>query len=99
VAYGARPGGGHAVDQAREGIRAGLLTLRTIWPFADVVVDRLAAQARRFVVAELNLGQIRGEVERAVRGRATVSGLHRADGLQITPDQILAELRTALAVP
>jgi 2-oxoglutarate/2-oxoacid ferredoxin oxidoreductase subunit alpha len=85
----------HAVDQARAGgVRAGLLTLKTIWPFADAVIDRLAGRAKRFLVAELNLGQMRGEVERVVRGRAAVSGLHRADGLQITPDQILTELQT-----
>lgn len=94
VAYGCTArAAAHAVDQARaQGVRAGLLTLRTIWPFADHVVDRLAEQARRFVVAELNLGQVRGEVERVVAGRAEVTGLHRADGQQLTPDRILAEL-------
>lgn len=96
VAYGCTArAAAHAVDQARaEGIHAGLLTLRTIWPFADPAIDRLAGRAGRFLVAELNLGQIRGEVERVVRGRAPVTGLHRLDGLQLTPDQVLAELRS-----
>lgn len=95
VAYGCTArAAAHAVDQARaEGLRVGLVTLRTIWPFADPVIDRLAEQARHIVVAELNMGQIRGEVERVVRGRARVSGVHRADGLQINPDHLLGELR------
>jgi 2-oxoglutarate ferredoxin oxidoreductase subunit alpha len=94
IAYGCTArAAAHAVDRARdEGIRAGLVTLRTIWPFADSLVDQLAEQVVRFVVAELNFGQIRAEVERVARGRADVTGLHRADGLQLTPDRILAEL-------
>jgi 2-oxoglutarate ferredoxin oxidoreductase subunit alpha len=94
VAYGCTArAAAHAVDLARdEGVPAGLLTLRTIWPFPDAVIDRLAARASRFVVAELNLGQVRAEVERVVRGRAEVAGLHRTDGLQLSPVQIVAEL-------
>jgi 2-oxoglutarate ferredoxin oxidoreductase subunit alpha len=94
VAYGCTArAAAHAVDLARdEGVPAGLLTLRTIWPFPDAVIDRLADRASRFVVAELNLGQVRAEVERVVRGRAEVAGLHRTDGLQLSPVQILAEL-------
>lgn len=100
VAYGCTArAAAHAVTLAREeGIRAGLLKLKTIWPFADPVIDRLAERAGRFVVAELNLGQIRGEVERVVSGRAPVTGIHRADGKQITPDQILESLRAQAPV-
>ena len=47
------------------------------------------------VVPELNLGQIRYEVERLSAGRARVEGIHRADGLQITPEQILAVVQRA----
>ena len=100
VAYGCTArAAAHAVTLAREeGIRAGLLKLKTIWPFADPVIDRLAERAGRFIVAELNLGQIRGEVERVVSGRAPVTGIHRADGKQITPDQILESLRAQAPV-
>jgi 2-oxoglutarate/2-oxoacid ferredoxin oxidoreductase subunit alpha len=94
VAYGCTArAAAHAVAIARaNGQRAGLLKLKTIWPFADRVIDRLADRAIRFVVPELNLGQIRAEVERVVAGRARVQGIHRADGMQILPDQILAHL-------
>jgi 2-oxoglutarate ferredoxin oxidoreductase subunit alpha len=95
VAYGCTArSAAHAVAEARaQGEKVGLVKLKTIWPFADPVIDRLAGRVRRFIVPELNLGQIRLEVERACNGRAIVDGIHRADGLQISPDQILSELR------
>lgn len=95
VAYGCTArAAAHAVTLAREeGLRVGLLKLKTIWPFADPVIDALSDRVSRLVVAELNLGQIRAEVERVVAGRAKVDGIHRADGKQITPDEILESLR------
>ncbi len=45
------------------------------------------------VVAELNLGQYRREIERLVAGRARVVGVHRVDGELISPQQIEEALR------
>ncbi|MDJ0923822.1 MAG: 2-oxoacid:acceptor oxidoreductase subunit alpha [Acidimicrobiia bacterium] len=100
VAYGCTArAAAHAVTLARrDGMRVGLLKLKTIWPFADPVIDRLAATTDTFIVPELNLGQVRAEVERVVAGRAAVTGINRADGKQITPDEILAVLRERAAV-
>ncbi len=82
-----------AVEQARaRGIKAGALKILTIWPFPEAHVRAIAARVPRIVVAEMNLGQIRLEVERVVAGRAVVQGVHRADGLAITPEQILAAI-------
>ena len=91
VAYGCTARSAeHAVEFARErGHRVGLLKLKTIWPFGDAIIDQLADRIDRFVVPELNLGQIRLEVQRVVGGRAKVEGINRADGLQISPEQIL----------
>jgi len=50
---------------------------------------------RRVVVAELNDGQMRREIERLAcqQGlqRADIAGVHRLDGELITPQQILEE--------
>ncbi len=91
VAYGCTArAAAHAVSLARdEGHRVGLLKLKTIWPFADPVIDALAERCDRIIVPELNLGQVRPEVERVAAGRARVAGIHRADGKQITPQEIL----------
>lgn len=83
----------HAVALARErGIKAGMLKLLTLWPFPEGRVRALAAKAPRIVVAEMNLGQIRLEVERVAAGQTVVQGVHRADSLPITPEQILAAI-------
>jgi 2-oxoglutarate ferredoxin oxidoreductase subunit alpha len=100
IAYGCTArAAAHAVTLAREeGLRVGLLKLKTIWPFADPVIDALANRTERFIVPELNLGQIRSEVERVVAGRASITGINRADGRQITPDEILETLRAQVPV-
>jgi len=57
----------HAVTTARaEGLKAGLFRLITAWPFPEERVRELARQGKRFVVPELNYGQMSREVERCV---------------------------------
>jgi len=83
-----------AVLRARsDGIRAGLVRPTTLWPFPSSAVAEVAAQVDTMIVAEMNMGQMIGEVERAAAGRARVLGHLRADGEPITP----AELEAALA--
>lgn len=95
VSYGATArAAAHAVTLAREqGLKCGWLKLLTVWPFPEERIRELAAKVPRLVVAEMNLGQIRLEVERLAAGRAQVQGVHRADGLAITPEQIVAALQ------
>lgn len=82
-----------AVKIARQrGRKVGLIKLYTLWPFPARVFRRLARKGKRFVIAEMNLGQLSLELERVV-GRKKVRGVHRADGQLITPDEILAALR------
>jgi len=76
----------------RRGARVGLFRPRTLWPFPAREVADLAGRARALVVAEMNLGQIVGEVERAVAGRAAVTGRFRADGQPMTPQDVLEAL-------
>jgi 2-oxoglutarate ferredoxin oxidoreductase subunit alpha len=101
VAYGGTArAAAHTVTLAREqGLKLGLLRPITLWPFPEAAVRRLAGQVRRLVVAEMNLGQVRLEVERLSAGRAEVRGVHRVDGLAITPEQILAAARDEAGAP
>jgi 2-oxoglutarate ferredoxin oxidoreductase subunit alpha len=94
VAYGGTArAAAHAVSLARErGVKLGLLRPITLWPFPEAAVRELAGRVTRLIVPELNLGQIRYEVERLSAGRALVEGVHRADGLPITPEQILEKV-------
>lgn len=100
IAYGITA---RAADEAlqrlrAEGVRAGMLRLVTLWPFPERAVAALAGRVRSLLVAEMNLGQMVREVERAVAGRVPVSGLFRSDGRPITPEQVVdsvAALATA----
>ena len=97
VAYGASARAAqHAATLARaQGIRAGVFKLQTIWPFPEAAIRTLAQHVPQIVVPEMNLGQVRYEVERLAAGRAQVRGVNRADGLGITPEQIVAALAEA----
>jgi 2-oxoglutarate ferredoxin oxidoreductase subunit alpha len=77
------------VRQLRDqGVRAGLLRTRTIWPFSTARLKELAEQVKLVVVPELNVGQLVLEVERAVCGRAPVRALGRVDGHLFEPEEI-----------
>jgi 2-oxoglutarate ferredoxin oxidoreductase subunit alpha len=85
-----------AVREARaEGIRAGLLRLISLWPFPEELVHELAKNVRALIVAEMNLGQVRREVERQAGG--PVRGVHHAGGKMIAPNTILDAIREANA--
>ncbi|HUW64065.1 MAG TPA: transketolase C-terminal domain-containing protein [Spirochaetia bacterium] len=94
VAYGSVVRAAHrAVVWAREkGLRAGLLQLQTIWPFPAAEVASLGQRVRRIIVPEMNLGQLVGEVERAVGGKTDVVSLSGLAGRLFTPDEILKEI-------
>jgi len=70
------------------GVRVGYVRLKTIWPFPEEVVSRLAETTSKVIVPEMNLGQISGEVER-VAGRRVTKLNKIGGGELITPDDIL----------
>jgi len=99
VAYGieARVAMG-AVELARKkGIKAGLLKLITIWPFPDEAIRKLAERVGGIVVAEINLGQIYREVERASQGKIPLRGVFHAGGRIHTPQEVLRGIEEVMA--
>lgn len=82
-----------AIRAARaQGIRAGLFRAITLWPFPTEKIAALAEQVDRIVVAEMNLGQMLGEVERAAGNAKRIHTCLKADGETITPEEILAAI-------
>jgi len=85
-----------AVRRARrEGMKAGMLRLKTLWPFPDEAIRRLTAHARKIIVPEMNLGQIVLEVERVIHGKADVIKLGKVNGDLFHPDEVFAVLKEA----
>jgi 2-oxoglutarate ferredoxin oxidoreductase subunit alpha len=68
------------------------LTLHSLWPAPERAIQAALQDVQRVVVAELNLGQYRREIERFVHGRE-ILGLNRVDGELIAPDQFLEMIR------
>jgi 2-oxoglutarate ferredoxin oxidoreductase subunit alpha len=92
----------HAVKLAREqGIRAGLLRPIVVWPFPEQRVRELARRpgVAGFVVAELNLGQIALEVERAAAERVPVARVTHAGGTVHHPEEILEAIVRLAGAP
>lgn len=83
-----------AVREARKaGIPVGLLRLISLWPFPEETLMEIADSADNFIVAEMNLGQISREVERAVK--RPVKGVFHAGGEMLPPDRILHAIQAA----
>ncbi len=93
VAFGVTAGAmREAVATARSGgHRVSALTVHSLWPVPETAIRAALAGARRAVVAELNQGQYRREIERLAHG-VSVLGLNRNDGELITPEQFLEAL-------
>jgi 2-oxoglutarate ferredoxin oxidoreductase subunit alpha len=83
-----------ALELRKDGIRAGVLQLITLWPFADQEVALLGGRAKTVVVTEMNYsGQVAGEVQRVLGGEADIRRVNSYSGQIITPQEILKAIR------
>jgi len=83
-----------AVRQARaEGISVGLLRPISLSPFPKTILQDLAERAEKFLVVEMNAGQMLDDVRLAVEGMAPVEFYGRMGGVVPFPDEILGEIR------
>ena len=85
----------HAVNEARRaGLSCGLLRPITIWPFPERRIRELidSGTVKRFVVPEINLGQMRREVERLTD--MPILRLNNPGGRMPEPDAILELIRS-----
>ena len=66
-----------------------MLQLVTVWPMPEKEIRAALKQAKTVVVAELNLGQLAGEVRKFNDYGCKVVQANRTDGILITPQQII----------
>jgi 2-oxoglutarate ferredoxin oxidoreductase subunit alpha len=108
IAYGitARAMAEAAQIARADGHAVSTLAVQTLWPVPEQAIlgalcdSDCGTAIERVVVAELNLGDFRREVERVVyrwaavsrRAAPVVTGLHRVDGELITPGQFLGTM-------
>ena len=71
-----------AVQRVRDvGVKAGLFRLRTLWPFPEEEVRKLAESVNSIIVAEMNFGKLVKEVERVAQGNCQVISLAKVGGV------------------
>jgi 2-oxoglutarate ferredoxin oxidoreductase subunit alpha len=83
-----------AVESAgKKGLKVGYVRLRTVWPFPDAIVRRMAETAKTIIVPEMNLKQLYHEVQRASNGETRVSPLNKIGGGElITPEELVTKI-------
>ncbi|HNR30518.1 MAG TPA: 3-methyl-2-oxobutanoate dehydrogenase subunit VorB [Candidatus Hydrogenedentes bacterium] len=82
-----------AMQQAREeGLRVGLFRPVTLWPFPAKALRALARRVKRFLVVEMNLGQMVDDVRAVLGPEVEVDFFGRPGGGMPTPREILAHL-------
>ena len=95
VAYGGTARSAYAaIDIAREvGIKVGLFRPITIWPFPEKGIAALATKVKTIIVAEMNYGQLVGEVKSAVAGKIPVTLFAKYDSEPIAPKELLQAIK------
>jgi len=83
-----------AVKIARkEGLKAGLLRPKTLWPFPSEAISALAKKGTKFLVVELSHGQMIEDVKLAVNGKCPVEFLGKAGGGVVTEQEIVEKIK------
>jgi len=75
------------------GIKVGLFRPITLWPFPKARLKKLASEGRRFLVVELNTGQMLEDVKLAVGDGVTVDFLGKWGGIVPTEVEMESKLR------
>jgi len=82
-----------AIKEAREaGIKAGMLRLKTVWPFPEDALADLASEVKHIIVAEQNFGQ----VYYMVKAAASPTPIHlmaKPAGMPQLPREILDKIK------
>lgn len=79
-----------AIKLARkQGKRVSAATIYSLWPVPEEALRTVMSTVKRIVVAELNMGQYRREIERLAHEDQEVIGVNRIDGELISPVEIL----------
>jgi 2-oxoglutarate/2-oxoacid ferredoxin oxidoreductase subunit alpha len=96
VAYGTAAriakGGVHRVRD--NGLKVGLFRPKTLWPFPTEALAKLSRHVDRFLVFEMNTGQMVDDVRLSVLGSSQVSFYGRPGGVISTPEELARVLTT-----
>lgn len=79
-----------------EGVKVGLFRPITVWPFPEDRLLELSKNVKDIIVAELNYGQMKLEVERVIKGNCPVRFCGKANGEVLTPEELVQKFKEVL---
>lgn len=83
-----------AVHKLRnQGIKIGLIRPQTLWPFPYKEINKIANKVKKFLVVEMNLGQMIEDVKIAVNGQAEVFFYGRPGGSLVSCKEIIDKIK------
>ncbi len=81
---------------AAEGIKAGLIRPKTLWPFPNKAFDKIDKTTKMVISVELSKGQFMNDVKIAVNGRTTVELISRVGGMLLVPEEVAEKTKEFL---
>lgn len=86
-----------AAKMLREkGVKAGILRPITLFPFPTKRLQELAQKTKKFIVVEVNMGQMVYDVRLAVNGKVPVELIHKPVGIPPVPEEIVEQVEGLL---
>lgn len=76
-----------------EGLKVGVFRPVTLSPFPEKRLSELAEKCQKFVVVEMNMGQMVRDVKIAVNGKASVDLVNRSVGQWLSVEEITARVK------
>ena len=97
IAYGsaARSARGAVESLRNRDIKAGLIDLKTIWPFPDLLIKRITEKInlKTVFVAENSMGQLIHPIQEIFGHPVNVFGINRYDGHALDPYEIIDQVK------
>ena len=91
VSYGitARVSKNAIVEARKRGIKVGMIRPITLFPFPKAPFEAAAAKVKSFLTVELNMGQMKEDVELAIKSSKPIAMCNRVGGMIPSSDEVL----------
>lgn len=83
-------------DLRNEGEKVGLIRPITLWPFPKDIINKVASKDVKFLVVEMNMGQMIEDVQLSAEGKAPVYFYGRTAGEIPSEEEVRNEIRSII---
>ena len=80
------------VEARKRGIKVGMIRPITLFPFPKAPLAKAAEKVKAFLTVELNMGQMKEDVDLAIRCSKPIAMCNRVGGMIPSADQVLAAI-------